>query len=121
MKTNQRVILSLFLTCILLIIVLLIASCNGSKKFTTEKVTQTGTETVTIKPPVETIAFASNRDGDDEIYVMKTDGSHVVQLTINNYRDTLPSCSPDGQKITFQSNGTGDFEIFTMNADGSGV
>ena len=34
------------------------------------------------------IAFASDRDGDDEIYTMKPDGSRVRQLTSNTARST---------------------------------
>lgn len=40
------------------------------------------------------IVFASDRDGDYEIYVMDSDGSNVVQLTDNNYDDIYPSWSP---------------------------
>lgn len=47
------------------------------------------------------IAFASNRDGNYEIYVMDADGTNLIQLTDNQYNDTQPSWSPDGTQIVF--------------------
>ena len=67
------------------------------------------------------IAFASDRDGDFEIYVMNADGSGVTRLTDNDASDTFPRWSPDGQRIAFHSDRDGNWEIYVMNPDGSGV
>ncbi len=40
------------------------------------------------------IAFASNRDGNDEIYVMNADGTSVTRLTVNLAGDYNPTWSP---------------------------
>jgi Tol biopolymer transport system component len=73
-------------------------------------------------PPGETqIVFASDRDGDLEIYVMDADGSNLRQLTFNNVIDDKPSWSKDGRKIAFESNLDGDFEIVVIDADGSNL
>ena len=53
--------------------------------------------------PVEKIAFASDRDGDSEIFIMDFDGSDVKQLTFNNEKDQCPSLSSNGKKIAFQA------------------
>src|SRR5215207_6827603 len=63
-----------------------------------------------------TIAFQSNRDGNNEIHVMNGDGSGLVNLTNNPADDYTPVWSPDGKKIIFSRNS----EIYVMNADGSG-
>jgi len=67
------------------------------------------------------IAFVSNRNGNLDIYVMRPDGSNVVNLTNNPARDEFPAWSPDGSKIAFVSNRDGNREIYVMNDDGSNV
>lgn len=64
------------------------------------------------------ILFASNRDGDMEIYVMDADGTNVTNLTNNEVSDTAPCWSPDGNYIAFVSSRDGNAEIYVMNADG---
>ena len=54
-------------------------------------------------PDGRRIAFTSNRDGNDEIYVMDPDGSNVKRLTHNDADDEWPSWSPDGKRLAFQS------------------
>jgi hypothetical protein len=67
------------------------------------------------------IAFVSDRDGNDEIYVMNADGSGQTNLTHNVARDYSPAWSPDGAHIAFVSYRDGNDEIYVMNADGSDV
>ena len=43
------------------------------------------------------IAFVSERDGNEEIYVMDDDGGKQRRLTNNRHYDGGPSWSPDGQ------------------------
>jgi Tol biopolymer transport system component len=67
------------------------------------------------------IAFASDRDGNREIYLMDADGSNQTRITRNLLIDDFPVWSPDGSKIAFVSQReSGEFAIFTMNPDGSG-
>jgi len=67
------------------------------------------------------IVFASDRDGNYEIYVMNADGSNVTRLTNNPAHDVCPTWSRDGSKIAFHSDRTGTLQIWVMDADGSNV
>jgi TolB protein len=71
-------------------------------------------------PDGRKIAFAGERDGNSELYLMNADGSGQRNLTLNLAYDGDPAWSPDGQKITFVSNRDGRYEVYVMNADGSG-
>ncbi|MFY9578181.1 MAG: hypothetical protein WAQ33_02545 [Gaiellaceae bacterium] len=66
------------------------------------------------------IAFATNRDGNFEIYSMNADGGAQTRLTTNPAFDATPSFSADGSKIAFASSRTGNGDIYLMNADGTG-
>jgi dipeptidyl aminopeptidase/acylaminoacyl peptidase len=74
-----------------------------------------------IPDPPGKIAFASDRDGNFEIYVMNADGGGLTRLTNNPAEDTHPTWSPDGTRLAFVSNRDGNKEIYVMGADGSGV
>ena len=67
------------------------------------------------------IAFYTNRDGNDEFYVMAPDGTGPTNIT--NSPTTSEGggieWSPDGRTVLFSSNRDGDYEIFKMPADGS--
>ncbi|HXG71042.1 MAG TPA: hypothetical protein VNJ04_10595 [Gemmatimonadaceae bacterium] len=74
-------------------------------------------------PKANAIAFTSNRDGNEEIYVMEADGSGVHRLTDAAGSDANPAFSPKGNLIAFESNRAphaGKPEIYVMNADGTG-
>ena len=62
------------------------------------------------------IIFCSNRDGNNDIYAMDTNGNHQVNLTNTpDLREYNPHWSPDGKNIVFNVNN----DIFVMNNDGS--
>jgi Tol biopolymer transport system component len=88
----------------------------------------------TWSPDGKKIAFVSNRDGNNEIYVMDADvcdaaappapdcpDAEVTRLTNHPAADQFPVFSPDGTKIAFQSARDGNQEIYLMNADGTGT
>ncbi len=66
------------------------------------------------------IAFASDRDGNAEIYVMNPDGTDQVRLTKNSLSDSWPAWSPNGRSIAFVcQRHSGDFAICLMDGDGA--
>ncbi len=81
------------------------------------------------------VAFTSMRDGNPEIYVMRSDGTDVTRLSNNPATDRYPAPSADGLRIAFQSSrddpnpttcGTAGnpnciYHIYIMNVDGTGV
>ncbi|MDQ3952820.1 MAG: hypothetical protein M3279_07665 [Actinomycetota bacterium] len=56
------------------------------------------------------IAYASDADGDYEIFVMRPDGSQRRQLTHNDADDFEPSWSPDGRRLVFERERGGGYE-----------
>ena len=62
------------------------------------------------------IVFASNRDGDYDIYGVNRDGTGLTQLTNDPLDESGPLPSPDGRRILFYGGAEG---LEVMNADGS--
>ena len=54
-------------------------------------------------PDGEHIAFSSNRDGNEELYLMNRDGSDMHRITNNATEDFFPAWSPEGDRIAFVS------------------
>ncbi len=73
--------------------------------------------TLTPEPPGK-IAFASDRAGNFDIYVMDPDGGGIIRLTDDPAEDTDPTWSPDGTRIAFVSNRDANKEIYVVNATG---
>ena len=67
------------------------------------------------------VAFVSDVDGDQEIFVINSDGTGLLQLTNNTAKDRAPSISGNGTKVAFHSDIDGDWEIFVINSDGTGL
>lgn len=83
--------------------------------------TPTPTRTNTPSPysGLNKIAFTSDRDGDNHIFVINSDGSNLMQLTNGDY-DCCPTWSPGGNKIAFltvHSDGI-VLDVSIMDADG---
>jgi Tol biopolymer transport system component len=72
-------------------------------------------------PDASRIVFsgtAADTDVDDNVYVVRADGTGFGQLTTAGNND-YATFSPDGRKIAFVSDRTGVEQVWVMNADGS--
>jgi WD40 repeat protein len=68
------------------------------------------------------IAFASERDGRAELYLMNADGSSPVRVTDGAGFTGSPAWSPDGSRILFDCTiESGNADICAVNVDGSGL
>ncbi|WP_448564888.1 TolB family protein [Thalassotalea ganghwensis] len=75
-----------------------------------------------ISPDGSQIAYLSNRDGNQEVYVMDIDGSNQTRITKNRVEEWDPAWSPDGKKVLFSSqNVHGFYDIYKANKDGSAI
>ena len=72
-------------------------------------------------PSMQRMAFTSNRDGQNEIYLMNADGTNPINLTNNPADEQQPAWSVDGQWIAFTSNRDGNYEIYIQQVNGSEV
>ncbi len=90
---------------------------NGAARPQDPKKSKVGDEAHEDDPPGK-IAFASDRSGNFEIYVMNPDGGGLVQVTNHPAEDLNPTWSPDGERLAFVSNRDGNKEIYIVDAGG---
>ena len=64
---------------------------------------------------------ASKKGGNMEIFMARSDGTHVKRITRLPSEETEPAFSPDGKKIVFASETDGDSEIYEIGRNGSGL
>jgi serine/threonine protein kinase len=67
------------------------------------------------------VAGSPARAGQEDVFVMRSDGTGFRKLTDDAHRDREPKWSPDGKKVGFYSDRSGEFQLWTVNADGSGL
>ncbi|MEE8573605.1 MAG: LpqB family beta-propeller domain-containing protein, partial [Gemmatimonadota bacterium] len=70
-------------------------------------------------PDGSQIVFASNRDGNYELYVVDADGQNPQRVTMTTANEAEPTWTPDGKQIVYQSDASGGLQVWIMNADGS--
>jgi len=75
-------------------------------------------EIVAISPDTQWIAFDSNRNGNQDIWIMRKNGSDLRQLTTHTAHDWAPDWSPDGTKIVFHSFRQGNRDLYVKPVAG---
>jgi len=61
------------------------------------------------------IVFISNRDENDELYMMDYDGHNQTRITFNKIKDYMPAWSADGRNIAYTSYRKGRAGLYTLN------
>jgi Tol biopolymer transport system component/pimeloyl-ACP methyl ester carboxylesterase len=65
---------------------------------------------------------ACSRGQQRHVFMIRTDGSELRDLTDDDYRhDGWPRWSPNGKRIVFTSRRSGNYELWVINRDGSGL
>lgn len=68
-----------------------------------------------MEVPVPGIAFVSDRDGNNELYLLQADGTGLTRLTEDEALDGDPAWSADGRQLLFRSRRDGSSDIFLMD------
>lgn len=76
-----------------------------------------------LSPDGQWIAFASNRNGNWDVFVMPSTGGKPVQVTTDPADDLHPSWSPDGRQLVFCRRGesSGKWELWIGSPTSPGV
>jgi Tol biopolymer transport system component len=81
---------------------------------------RTGTLSPTdVSPDGKWLALTSTLDRQQDIFVMRADGSGLTRLTDDLARDWHPRFLADGSTLVFYSNQSGQYDAWTIRTDGS--
>jgi Tol biopolymer transport system component len=65
------------------------------------------------------VAFASDRGGNVDLYLLELPGGRLRRLTSSPAADLSPTWAPDGARLAFRSDRDGNDEVYVMDVDGS--
>ena len=93
-------------------------SVSAGEKFLVSTTIESGPQ---FSPDGSKIVFESTRTGAYEVWLCRSDGSNLIQLTHLNTVTGTPRWSPDGAQIAFDSRAPGNAEIFVMDSRGGAI
>ena len=76
------------------------------------------TSSPSISADGQSIVFWRNNNGQEDLWVVKRDGTGLRRLTNDPAHDRNPQFMPDGRRILFYSDRGGRYQIWSMNMDG---
>jgi Tol biopolymer transport system component len=74
-----------------------------------------------ISPDGQWIAYDAFVGGNEDLFLIGSDGNGLRRLTDDPPRDRAPVWTPDGSRIAFYSDRTGTYRIWFIRPDGSGL
>ena len=74
-----------------------------------------------VSPDGEWLALANMGERQEDLFVMRTDGSELRRLTDDRARDRWPRFSSDGESLSFYSNRSGNYSGYSIHVDGSAL
>lgn len=74
-----------------------------------------------LSPDGEWLVFGETGDDQEDLFMIRTDGTDLRQLTNDKYKDRAPRWSPNGRRILFFSDRSGRYEYWMINPDGGGL
>lgn len=139
--TQDVVMKKIYIICSLSIVIWVIASCgslplNGVvaeptttpplllPSFENNQIIVVSITPTPLAPEPQTlgkIVFLSDRDGNDDIYRMNSDGSGLARLTDTSTRKATPVWSPDHSRIAFVAEERGTPHIYMIQPDGTAL
>ncbi|HEX6625558.1 MAG TPA: protein kinase, partial [Pyrinomonadaceae bacterium] len=74
-----------------------------------------------VSPDGEWLAYSSQGERQEDIFLIRKDGTARRQLTNDHFADRSPRWSPDGSRIAFYSDRSGRYEVWLISPDGTGL
>ncbi len=71
-----------------------------------------------VSPDGQWLALGNLRERQEDVFVMRTDGTELSRVTDDPARDRSPRFSPDGTTLTFYSNKSGSYQGWSVRRDG---
>jgi len=100
------------------VVSLVVSGSGGDSDPSTTTISVTSVS-IPLPPIREPVVFVSNRDGNNEIYILGVDGT-LTNRSNHSANDSAPIWSPDRSQIVFVSDrDNGNNDLFIINADGS--
>ena len=79
------------------------------------------TQSPSVSSDGKWLAFFRSTNGQEDLWVVGTDGNGLRQLTNDAAVDRRPKWSPDDKRLMFDSTRSGTYQIWTMAPDGGGL
>ena len=74
-----------------------------------------------VSPDNQWLVYGGLGDQQEDLQLIRTDGTGARQLTNDAAKDRAPVWSPDGRRILFLSDRSGRYEAWVINGDGTGL